>query len=119
MPRTIPRFLATAIIAPAIPLFLGGRAVIVVELFGDMKSAIPMPERAILQAISILAASFSRMDRRKRDMPTMAIPAVHNILDPILSERLPEIGERMNRNRKGVIIIVPADWGGYPLAMVR
>jgi hypothetical protein len=59
------------------------------------------------------------MDRRKRETDTTAMPEVHSSLDPILSERLPEMGERMKRNINGVIIISPAVWGGKAFTVVR
>lgn len=107
IPITIPIFLEVATEPETMPRFDKGLEFIAAVLFGEIKSAVPVPARARRQRIEIISEELFIKIKDAIDNVRRDIPIVHNHLEPILSYIDPATGLKKKRNINGVIMIKP------------
>ena len=76
-------------------------------LFGEIKSAVPVPARASRQRIDMISEEVFMKINDARDNVRRDIPILHIHLEPILSYMEPATGLIKKRNINGVIMIKP------------
>ena len=89
------------------PRFDKGLEFIAAVLFGEIKSAVPVPARARRHRIEIRSEELLIKANDARDNVRRDMPIVQSHLEPILSYMAPETGLKKKRNINGVIIIKP------------
>ncbi len=76
-------------------------------MFGEVKSAVPVPAIARRQRMEIVSGELLIKIKENRENVRKDIPIVQSHCEPSLSYIAPETGLKKNRNINGVIITKP------------